>query len=557
MSLLTDPVIALFICLALGHLIGRIRLGPVKLGGVCGTLFVALAIGQLGVTISADLKNTAFALFIYALGFSAGPQFFDNIRGGWRYGIFSLIEVVSVLVLVGAATLMFGFDAGTSAGLFAGAATESAVVGTASEALGRLSLSDAEIMRLQANTATAYSLTYLFGLVSIVVFTTQIAPMMMRINLRAEATALAARLGAPADEADQIDALPIFVGRAFSAGPAAGMTVGDFERSRNRTVFIQRIGRGAELINPTEDVLINQDDLLILHGRRNAVIAATSAVGPELPVPADISVPMSRRDVIANRRQIDGMHIRDLRAAAPAEIARGLFIERVRRMDQTIPALPKTRLQRGDILTLYGPEDAINRAAKELGAPLIASNATDFVFLGLGVLVGLLIGRLSAHLWGFEVTLGTGGGALISGLAFGWLNMRRPRYGNMPAAAADFMKDFGLATFIAAVGLSAGPDAVALAREYGLILPLLGILVSVIPALISLWVGWKIMKIDAPILLGIIAGQHCSTPTISALVGQAGNSTPVIGYTVTYAISNVLLPLLGPIVVGMSRALGP
>lgn len=556
MSLLTDPVIALFISLALGHLIGRIRVGNVALGGVCGTLFVALAIGQLGVSISADLQNTAFALFIYALGVSAGPQFFDNIRGGWRYGIFSLIEAGSVLVMVTAAALLFGFDAGTSAGLFAGAATESAVVGTASEALGRLDLPTEEILRLQANTATAYSLTYLFGLVSIVVFTTQIAPLLLRINLRAEAVALASRLGAPDAGDEQLDALPGFVGRAFLAGPAAGMSVDDFERSRNRTVFIQRIRRGDDLIAPTGPEMIAEGDLLILHGRRHAVIAAINAVGPEQPVPEEVSVPMARRDVLINRREVDGMHIRDLRAAAPAELARGLFIESVRRMGQTIPALPKTKLQRGDIVTLYGPEAAIARAAKELGAPLSASDATDFVFLGLGVLVGLLIGRLSAQIWGIEVTLGTGGGALIAGLAFGWLNMRRPRHGNLPVAAAEFMKDFGLATFIAAIGLRAGPDAVALVREYGLILPLLGILVSVVPAIISLWVGWKLMKIDAPILLGIIAGQHCSTPTITALVGQAGNSTPVIGYTVTYAISNVLLPLLGPVIVGLSRLTG-
>ncbi|MCR6502353.1 aspartate-alanine antiporter [Shinella sp. CPCC 101442] len=556
MALLTDPVIALFVCLGLGHLLGRVRIGPVVLGGVCGTLFVALAIGQLGVSISADLRNTAFALFIYALGFSAGPQFFANIRGGWRYGIFSIIEVVCVLALVAGATVIFGFDAGTSAGLFAGAATESAVVGTASEALGHLALPEAEILQLQANTATAYSLTYLFGLVAIVVFTTQIAPMILRINLREEAAAFAVQLGAVEEEKDHPEALTVFVGRAFAAGPAAGMTVGDFERSRNRTVFVERVKRGEEVFSPPGDVLIMHDDVLILHGRRNAVVAAASAVGQEQLVPAGISVPLARREVIVNRSEINGMHVRDLRDAAPADMARGLFVESIRRMGQTIPAFPKTVLQRGDILTLYGPEAAVERAVKELGAPVAASEATDFVVLGLGVLTGLLIGRFSAEIAGMELTLGTGGGALIAGLAFGWLNMRRPRHGNLPTAAAGFMKDFGLAVFIAAIGLGAGPDAVTLVMEYGLILPVLGVLVSAVPAFVSLLVGWKLMKIEPPILLGIIAGQHCSTPTISALVGQAGNSTPVIGYTVTYAISNVILPLLGPVVVGLSRALG-
>jgi AspT/YidE/YbjL antiporter-like protein len=152
--------------------------------------------------------------------------------------------------------------------------------------------------------------------------------------------------------------------------------------------------------------------------------------------------------------------------------------------------------------------------------------------------------------------LGSGGGALISGLAFGWLNMRNPARGGFPVPAAELAKDFGLAVFIAAIGLSAGPDAIALILEYGFILPLLGLVVSFVPALVSLFVGSKLMKIDTPILLGAIAGQHCSTPTISALVSQAGNSTPVIGYTVTYAISNVLLPLMGPVIVGIAAALG-
>lgn len=553
MFLLKDPVIALFVCLGLGHLIGRIRVGPVVLGGVCGTLFVALAIGQMGVTISPHLKDTAFALFIYALGFSAGPQFFSNIRGGWRYGIFSFIEVICVLGLVAGATVLFDFDAGTSSGLFAGAATESAVLGTASEALGRLPLAETEILRLQANAATAYSLTYLFGLVAIVVFTTQIAPIILRVDLRKEATALAAQLGEDEEGADQPDALPTFVGRVFRAGPAAGKSIADFELSRGSTVFIERLKRGDDLLQPPKDFVIDADDLLFLHGRRSAMISIETVVGPEQPVPSDVSIPLARQQVVVQRKEIAGMRVRDLRAVAPAELSRGLFVESVRRMGHTIPALPKTRLQEGDVLTLYGPQTAVSRAVKELGAAVRSEEATDLVFLGIGILVGLLLGRLSLELAGMALTLGTGGGALIAGLVFGWLNMRQPRHGNLPVAAASFMKDFGLATFIAAIGLSAGPDAVALVMKYGLILPVLGMLVSTIPAFVSLLVGWKLMKIEIPILLGIIAGQHCSTPTISALVAQSGNSTPVIGYTVTYAISNVLLPLLGPVVVGLSN----
>src|SRR5262245_25638316 len=97
---LARPEAALFLALALGHLVGRLRIGPIRIGGICGALIMALVIGQVGVRLSADLKNVAFAVFIFALGFTAGPQFFANIKTGWRYGIFPFIEAATVLALV-------------------------------------------------------------------------------------------------------------------------------------------------------------------------------------------------------------------------------------------------------------------------------------------------------------------------------------------------------------------------------------------------------------------------------------------------------------------------
>lgn len=554
-SFIAQPVVALFLSLTLGYLIGKIRVGPVQIGGVCGTLFVALALGQLGVTISPDLKNVAFALFIYALGFTAGPQFFNNIRGGLRYGVLSFVEVGTVLALVAAAILLFNLDAGTASGLFAGAATESAVLGTASDAISRLALPAAEISRLQANMATAYSVTYLFGLVAIVVFTTQIGPLLLGINLREEAAALARQLGDEGDGGKENGGVPEIVSRAFRAGPIGGSTVGAFESSVNGVVTIEQVGRASGFIKATPDTQLEANDVVLIIGRRRSVIAVSERLGDEVPMPAGDNVPLVERQVVLVRREVAGLRIRDLRRLASDQQRRGVFISRVRRLGQTIPALPGTVLEQGDILTLYGSEEAIARAAPELGHLLPATSTTDFVMLGLGVVIGLLVGELAIQIGPLNLTLGTGGGALISGLVFGWLHMHRPQFGAIPSEAAEFMKDFGLATFIAAVGLSVGPDAFALLKQYGLMLPVLSILVSAVPGLVSLYIGRHLLKIEAPILLGAIAGQHCSTPSISALVSLAGNSTPVIGYTVTYAISNVLLPLMGPVVVGMVKLL--
>ena len=552
LELLRNPIFAVFLSITLGNLLGKLRIGPVELGAICGTLFVALAIGQVGVTVSPDLKNTAFALFIYALGFTAGPQFFVNIRSGWRYGIFSVVEVVVVLALVAGAAAWYRFDAGTSAGVFAGAATESAVLGTAADAIQAAGLPLEEANRLQANLATAYSVTYLFGLVSILVFVTQIAPLLLRVDLKEESRKLAVQLGSEDEEYEP--GLPNLVGRAFDAGSVAGSTVRDFEKSRGGVITVERIKRGNAMIEAEPDTLVEANDILMVIGRRNAMIAAQPKLGNEVPLPSDSNIPVAPLQVVLTRKEVFGLRIRDLRKAS-RDRHRGVFISRIRRFDHSIPVLPGTRLQQGDILTIYGTEAATSRAAKELGHALPATGKTDLLFLGLGILAGLLIGSLSYKTGALDLTLGMSGGALVSGLVFGWLHMHYPLRGSIPVPTAEFMKDFGLLTFISAVGLSAGPEALDLIARHGLQLPLLAVVVSVVPAGVSLFIGRKLMKIDAPILLGAIAGQHCSTPTITQLVSQSQSSIPVIGYTVTYAISNVLLPLMGPVVVAISMSL--
>ncbi|WP_369597109.1 hypothetical protein [Pandoraea sp. PE-S2T-3] len=171
------PLITVFVCVVLGQLLGRIKLGPIQLGGVCGALLVALLIGQTGCMVEGSLKDFAFALFIFAMGFSAGPQFVENLNlRGLRFGVLSIIEVVFVFGIVMIAVKFLGLDPGTAGGLAAGAATESAMVGTAIEALNRLGLDPEAFKALQANVVTAYTLTYVFGLITIVLFTNLLAP---------------------------------------------------------------------------------------------------------------------------------------------------------------------------------------------------------------------------------------------------------------------------------------------------------------------------------------------------------------------------------------------
>src|SRR5580658_109698 len=220
-ELLSDrPELAIFAALIVGYAIGAIKVGPFQLGGVAGTLLAALVIGQVGVSIDPNLQRFMFTLFIYALGFSVAPQFFASIdRTTWTWGLLVGIEVILIVVVAFVATALFKLDVGTASGLLAGSATESAMVGTATESIGRLGLPAAALKALQGNVATAYALSYIFSLITIVLFASQVAPRLLRIDLRKEARSALARLGG-ADlnlDTDQHHSFPSLVSRGFRA----------------------------------------------------------------------------------------------------------------------------------------------------------------------------------------------------------------------------------------------------------------------------------------------------------------------------------------------------
>ncbi|WP_283147653.1 aspartate-alanine antiporter [Silvimonas soli] len=549
-----NPSIALFLALAIGHAVGAIRVMSIQLGGVCGTLLAALVIGQIGVVPDAGIKNLFFSLFIFALGFAGGPQFFANLNAkGLRLGLFCAIEIVVVLALVLTATRVLGLDQGTAAGLMAGSATESAVVGTASDAVGKLALPAAEITRLQANVVTAYSITYVFGLITIVVMTSQLFPLLLRVNVQAEAQRLWESMGGSVEDAQGRQAAPEIVGRVFRVTTTGGATIDDIE-ARYPGIEVERVLRDGQSMEISQELVLNNDDHVLITGRRSAVLAAAE-IGPEQAETEQLNFAVETVEVIFNRRDLSGRTLAELTAKARSTgLGEGVHVMGITRGGQPIPPLFDVPLQYGDILRLYGSRENVHRLAPHVGALVDQSDRTDFTFASIGIVLGILIGMLSVRISGVAFSLGTGGGALLTGLVFGWYQARKPQLGHIPASAIALLKDLGLAVFIACVGLSSGPQALTLIHKYGFALPFTGVLIALVPALVSLLVGRYVLKLEAPVLLGAIAGQQCSTPALSAVVNVAGNTTPLLGYTITYAISNALLPLMGPLIVFASGA---
>ena len=195
-SLRENPELAIFLTLAIGFVIGRVRIGSFRLGNVVGTLLAGVLVGQLDVKIDPLVKTVFFALFLFATGYKVGPQFFRGLKkNAASQALLTLVLCVVSLVTTVLAAKVMGYDCGTAAGLLAGAFTESTVIGTAGNTISRLGLPEAETTRLLNNIPVAYAVSYLVGTSFVVWFLSSLAPRLLRVSLKEESRKLEAHAG--------------------------------------------------------------------------------------------------------------------------------------------------------------------------------------------------------------------------------------------------------------------------------------------------------------------------------------------------------------------------
>ncbi len=270
-ALREHPELAIFLTLAIGFMIGRIRIGSFKFGNVLGTLIAGVLIGQLDIKVDPTVKSVFFSLFLFATGYKVGPQFFRGLKKNAmpQVALTVVLCVTSLLTTLAAAKLL-DYDTGTAAGLMAGAFTESTVIGTASDTIDRLDLSEAEKTRLKNNIPVAYAVSYLVGTGFVVWFLSVAAPRLLRVDMKAEGRKLATQMsgdGKGPDEEVRLAYKEWSIGAYRLADVAAGRTVADVERAaRPDRVFVERIRRGAELVEATPDTPLLAGDVLAIGG---------------------------------------------------------------------------------------------------------------------------------------------------------------------------------------------------------------------------------------------------------------------------------------------------
>ena len=552
-SLRQNPELAIFLTLALGFLFGRVRLGTFKLGNVVGTLLAGVLIGQLAIEIHPLVKIVFFDLFLFATGYKVGPQFFRGLkRNAVPQVSLTVVLCLSSLVATVIAAKVLGYDCGTAAGLMAGAFTESTVIGTAGETISRLSLPEFEKQRLLKNIPVAYAVSYLVGSGFVVWFLSSLAPKLLGIDLRAESRKLEVQMSArPAEQSGTRSGYREWDIRAYRlADVFASRRIADLERSfAPERVFVERIRRNSEFVDATPDSVLHAGDVVAVVARRRVLLGEGFAIGVEVEDRELLDFPVATNDVVVTNRAIVDQTL----PIFAEQHGRGVALQKLIRGAEEIPFTLETTLQRGDLLRIVGPAKHVERVGKVLGYIEPPSSETDVVFVGVGIFVGGLIGLLSVRIGGLPLSLTASGGSLIMGLVFGWLRSVRPTFGRIPEPALWVFDTVGLAVFIGVVGLNAGPSFVTGLRVTGPSLLLVGFLVAVTPHAVALLFGRYVLKLNPVILLGACAGAGTVTAALRAIQDEAGSKLPALGYTVPYAVGNILLTAWGPVIVMLTR----
>ena len=456
-ALRSHPEIAFFLSLALGYALGSVRLGTFTLGPVLGTLIVGLAVGQIGVDVSGPMQAAFFLMFLFAIGFRTGPEFFQGLRS-------SAVPQVAVTVLLCVCALgctwglalLCGFDGGTAAGLLAGAQTSSTALGTATQAAAGLGL-DAEHAAVVAhNVATAYALTYFLGTLLVVWFLPAVGPRLMRVNLADACRQLEQQMGLQTSDPTVGSAYREVGVRAYRLPVSlAGRCVAQVEAlwPTNQRVIVGRVRRGDALIETHPAMQLEDGDVVAVAGGQEALLAADAPLRDEVLDRELLAVPTLSADLVLTNPRLSG---RTLSALVRELVARDVFLRKLRRAGRELPFTAQTVVERGDVMTVVGAQSEVARLAADVGYAEYASSTTDLLAVAATIALGALIGLPSLRLGQFAVGLSAPVGVLLAGLALGHLRTVYPRLGRIPDASVSLLESFGLAGFLALVGWERG-----------------------------------------------------------------------------------------------------
>ena len=560
--LASNPFAYLFLTLAIGYPIGRITIGGISLGATAGTLvtgiLIALASSALyGITydIPGLVEDIFLMLFMYALGMRVGPQFFSGLaRGGIDFIVIGLIVVVSNFLIVFFGVKLLDLGPGYAAGIISGSYTVTAVMGVAQSAVnsGAFHLPDGMTTDMvSANMAAGYAISYVLSSIFIILLVKYLPSMFGK-----DPVVEAQRAEQDYSGGEDGGALPGTAGASILGftdkqirsylvehKELAGKSVNQLFKI-NPHAAIVRVVRGDEVIEARDNPTLQLGDIVGVLGNYSLLLNGEDKVGQEVSEPRARMIDIEVADVHVGNSEFAGKTLE----ALGQEIGFGIHLKSMFRAGVAIPHLPKTIVEKGDVLRLAGPAWCIAQAAKSLKAvPIIESTYTEVSFMSIALFIGFLIGHASVEISGIPFALGTSAGCMLMGILVSWLRTRNPEFGGPTSEGARaFLNDIGLSMFVAVLAAGVGPKIISSFQGTVVIwIAILGMLGALVPPFLAWIYGYYFRKMNPVVLAGACAGGRNSTPALNGIQDISRSGIAAVAYPVPYALTSAAVLILG------------
>ncbi|EGR5121153.1 transporter [Vibrio cholerae] len=547
-----NPILLIFVVLAIGLSFGKIRFGSFQLGNSIGVLITSLIMGHLGFSFTPEALTIGFMLFIYCVGIEAGPNFFGIFfRDGKHYLILSLVVLITATWIAYFGGYYLNLDYGLAAGMMAGALTSTPVLVGAQDALNSGLAAVPRHMDLSLildNVSVGYAMAYLIGLISMIMFA-KLLPKLQKQNLSDSAQQIAQERGLGSQRKVY---LPII--RAYRVGPELinwvdGRNLRELGIYRQTGCYIERIRRHGILAHPDGDAILQEGDEIALVGfpDSHARLDPSFRNGKEVFDRNLLDLRISEEEIVVKSDSIAGKRLSDLNLSEY-----GCFLNRVVRAQIEMPMDLDIVLAKGDVLQVSGEKSKVKGLADKIGFISVHSQMADLLAFCSFFILGILFGLVTMTFGQVSFSLGNAVGLLLSGITLGFLRANHPTFGYVPQGALNMVKDLGLAIFMVGIGLNAGSKMFQHLSEVGVQVIGLAFLVSVVPVVFAYLVGAYILKMNRALLFGAIIGARTCAPAMDVVNEYAKSTIPALGYAGTYAIANILMTLTGTIFILLS-----
>ncbi len=515
MSLFSNSYFVLFLIILIGFIIGRIKIKGISLD-VSAVIFVALFFGHYGVVVPIDFQYIGLVLFIFTIGIQAGPSFFESFkRNGRELAILATLLILSAGLLTFLLSYFLGIDKNLAIGLLNGALTSTPGLAAAIDITG------------SPLASIGYGIGYPFGVIGVILFV-NFLPRILRINIKEQEKTYTAEMTAQ---------YPEILAKHFVVENenVIGKSLGDLNIRFMTKAVISRIMHQNTVIIPDAEIILQKGDTIRAVGSNEALERVKLLVGPETKKEIPLDTKYDVRSILVTNKEVVKKTLGQLQILGNYNAT----ITRVRRSGIDISPSPSLKLQFGDKLIVICTKENMAEVSRIFGDDKLSS--TDFLPIAAGIILGILVGKMSVNFGDFSFGLGLTGGILLVALILGRTGKTGPIMWIMTGEANQILRQFGLLFFLAAVGTSAGSHLESTFQQYGIELFIYGAIITLIPMIITTIAAQYFYKINMLVLLGTLTGSMTSTPGLAATDTMVDSDAPAIAYATVYPIAMVLL----------------